>query len=826
MCIKVINLAGEWSLKQKKCKISYKASVPGQVHLDLLNSGEIEDPFYRDNESRLQWIGENDWEYSRGFTVPDGFLNMKKVLLRCEGLDTLATIKINGRVLGKTDNMFRTWEFDVKEFLKPGKNFINVFFESTIPYINKKIKQRFLPSWSGKREIEGRAYLRKEPCNYGWDWGPILITCGIWRNIQIIGFDAVRIDNVLIKQYHHGKKSVDLEVIVEIEKAARKKLNAEISLLYEGKVIAKSEEVFNGSRLKTQLKVNQPKLWWPAGMGDQPLYQVVIDIKDSNGNVLDHQSKRIGLRTLKLIRKKDKWGESFYFEANGIPFFAKGANWIPGDAFIRNMSKDNYLHLLQSSVDAHMNMIRIWGGGIYEEDVFYDICDELGITVWQDFMFACSTYPTFDKEFMDNAKVEFGDNIKRLRHHACIALWCGNNEMEVGLVDNKWNEKSMSWKDYSKLFDKLIPKCVEELDPQRDYWPSSPHTSMGNRNEHNNMDSGDAHVWDVWHGAKPFEFYRTRMNRFCSEFGFQSFPEPKSVGQYTIPEDRNISSYVMEHHQRNGKGNTLIMLYMLQWFLSPKDFKSTIWLSQILQALGVKYGVEHWRRNMPRCMGALYWQLNDCWPVASWSSIDYYGRWKALHYIAKRFFAPLLVSGVEDSKKGTVEIHVTSDLLKAKNGEVIWSLTTADGKNIENGSRKIKIVPGKSKKTDILDFSKQIKQFGDRNLILFLELEVDGEIVSRNIVTFITYKHLNLKNPQIETSIKSGEGNIFVLTLKSKYPAMTVWLETSKVECRFSDNFFFLQANKPYAIEVYSEKKMTEKQLLQCLKVHSLVNTY
>ena len=748
------------------------------------------------------------------------------MILRCEGLDTLASIKINGKLLAKTDNMYRIWEFDVKKFLKPGKNSISVLFESTIPYINQRVKERFLPCWNGQKEIKGRAYVRKEPCNYGWDWGPTLITCGIWRDIKILGYDTIRIDNVAINQFHHGKRKVDLEVEVEVEKISPKKIAAEISVMFDGEVISKTEEKLSSKKLKSLLTVKNPKLWWPAGMGDQPLYHVSVILKDSKGNVLDQKVKRIGLRTLKLIRKDDRWGQSFYFEANGIPFFAKGANWIPADSFVRSMTRERYFHLLKSSVDAHMNMLRVWGGGIYEEEVFYDICDELGITIWQDFMFACSTYPAFDKNFLDNVKMEFEDNIKLLRHHPCIALWCGNNELEAGLVEKRWNGKAMSWKDYLKLFDKLIPQCVQKLDPYRDYWPSSPHSPLGNREEYNDMRWGDAHIWDIWHGGKPFEYYRTRMNRFCSEFGFQSFPEPKTVDQYALPEDRNISSFVMEHHQKNSKGNTLIMLYILQWFLKPRDFNSTLWLSQILQGLGMKYAVEHWRRNMSRCMGALYWQLNDCWPVASWASIDYYGRWKALHYLAKRFFAPLLVSGVENPDKGTVEIHVTSDLLKEVEGKVLWSITTADGKDIETGFWKLKIPARKSRKIDTLDFSERIKEYGQRNLLINLELEVDGEIVSQNLVTFITFKHLKLKNPQIESKIKDEGEKGFVLTLKAKHPAMAVWLETSKVECKFSDNFFFMQSNKPHTVEIIPQKKMTEKQILRDLKVHSLVDTY
>jgi beta-mannosidase len=544
-----------------------------------------------------------------------------------------------------------------------------------------------------------------------------------------------------------------------------------------------------------------------------------------DGTVLDTASKRIGLRTLRLRRNKDKWGESFEFVVNGIPFFSKGACWIPADTFAPNLKDDDYRDLIQSAAAANMNMLRVWGGGFYEADIFYDLCDELGICVWQDFMFACATYPTFEDKFLENVRQEVKDNVKRLLHHPCIALWCGNNEMEQGWVGDKWNDTQMSWEDYSRLFDKLLPDLLHELDPERDYWPCSPHSPLGNREDFNNPNWGDAHLWDVWHGKQPFEWYRTALHRFCSEFGFQSFPEPKTANAYTEPQDRNITSYVMEHHQRSGIGNTTIITYMLDWFRLPGDFDSTLHLSQILQGMAMKYAVEHWRRNMPRTMGTLYWQLNDCWPVASWSSIDYHHRWKALHYMAKIFYAPLLISGVENAETGTVEIFITSDLIKPVKGEISWELTDVDGNSIHKGDQTVEIAYGSSRCVRVLELAEDIKRYGPRNLMLWLELKVKGEVVSTNFVSFVKPKHLELLRPEIKTDIIK-QGDEYIATLTTKAPALWTWLELKDIDAHFSDNYFHLIPGKPLEITIHTYKPLSLAIIKKNLRVQSLIETY
>jgi beta-mannosidase len=545
---------------------------------------------------------------------------------------------------------------------------------------------------------------------------------------------------------------------------------------------------------------------------------------DKDSSILDTVVKRIGLRTLHIQRKKDQWGESFQFVVNGVPFFAKGACWIPADTFAPHLKYDDYANLIKSAAEAHMNMLRVWGGGFYEADAFYELCDELGICVWQDFMFACATYPTFDDAFMENVRAEFDDNIRRLRHHPSIALWCGNNEMEQGWVGDEWNDRQMSWEDYSKLFDKLLPEIVNKLDPERDYWPCSPHSPHGDRNDFNNPDWGDAHLWNVWHGKQPFEWYRTAQHRFCSEFGFQSFPEPKTVYGYTAPQDRNITSYVMEHHQRSGIGNTTIMTYLLDWFRLPDEFEATLWLSQILQGMAMKYAVEHWRRNMPRTMGTLYWQLNDCWPVASWSSIDYHHRWKALHYMAKQFFAPVLVSGVENIEKDSVTIYINSDLMEPCMGELSWTITEVKGKTILKDKKQVEIERG-GHQTSVLNLTKYIKDYGVRDLMVWLDLSVNGKSLSTNFVTFARPKHLELCQPDIKSTV-SLENSTPVVTLASKAPALWTWLELADVDAHFSDNFFHLRPGKPVRITISTQEPLSLVKIKKNLRIRSLIDTY
>jgi beta-mannosidase len=825
--MRTIELSGAWTLHRAGQKKSWPATVPGCVHTDLLAAGEIQDPFFREQESLVQWLGETDWIYERTFRLEE-LPAESCVRLRCEGLDTLATITLNGAEVGRTDNMYRTWEYEIGSLLQPGNNRLAIRLDSAVRYVQERQALRPLPAWGAPREIPGRAWLRKEPCNFGWDWGPVLVTAGIWRPIRIVAFDTARLTDLEIRQQHAREGGVSLDVAVQAEVCeGAPPLEANIQVLYKGGVVASTRARLEQGVARARLTIKNPQLWWPNGMGEQPLYEVKAELL-ANRVALDHAARRIGLRTLRLDRHADEWGETFQFVVNDIPFFAKGANWIPADAFASRITRLEYATLIKAAAVANMNMLRCWGGGIYENDAFYDLCDEYGLCVWQDFMFACSTYPSFDAEWLENVRQEAEQNVRRLRHHPSLALWCGNNELEQGLVGTEWSAHQMGEADYGRLFDTLLPEVVARLDPQRDYWPCSPHTPPpGERRNFNDPARGDAHLWEVWHARQPFEWYRTALHRFCSEFGFQSFPEPRMVATYTAPEDRNVTHPVMEHHQRSGIGNTVILQYMLEWFRMPTGFANTLWLSQVQQALAIKYAVEHWRRNRPRCMGALYWQLNDCWPAASWSSLDYAGRWKALHYLARRFYAPLLVSGVEDASAGTVEVHLASDHLRACQGEVQWRVTLLDGTLLRDGSRKYQLPARSSAVQTTLRLADLLQKHGPRDLLVWLAaLDEKGAVLSTNLVLFCRPKQLELPAPRIRVDVRAWDDNSYAVTLTARHPALWVWLTLEEVDAKYDDNFVCLEPERPVRLRVTPATRMKIEQFRQALQVSSLRDTY
>ncbi|MBK1879078.1 beta-mannosidase [Pelagicoccus mobilis] len=830
-----VDLNGEWTLAQVGRSKEIKGTVPGCVHADLIAAGEIDDPYYRDNEDHLQWIGEVDWVYSRSFEVSSEIVECDTVLLDCEGLDTFAEIRLNGVEIAKTDNMFRHWKVDTKNALKAGTNDISIIFRSTYPYIKQKQEEHPLHCVGrGETTVDGSNWVRKEQCNYGWDWGPILVTCGIWRSISVQAWSHAKIGDLKIEQSHIDDGKVRMLSKVGVtDFDAGSPATLECTLSYNGDVLNTNAVRVDGDELEVDFVVDQPQLWWPAGTGAQPLYDIEVKLLSSDGECLDSQRKRIGIRRLELIRETDEWGESFVFRANGRDFFAKGANWIPADTFDARVTSEQLRDLLVSAVDANMNCIRVWGGGLYERDEFYDLCDELGLVVWQDFMFACSAYPAHEKSFLENVRQEAIDNVKRLRHHASIILWCGNNELEQIDPVIGDGERQMRWHHYSELFDKLLKEVVDSCDGERTYWPSSEHSPVGNRvgyDEDGKKCSqdprwGDAHLWDVWHGREPFEWYRGSYHRFCSEFGFQSFPHPATVESYTKESDRNITSYVMERHQRSPIGNSAIINYMLDWFRLPVGYENTVWLSQILQGFAIKYAVEHWRRNMPRCMGAVYWQLNDCWPVASWASIDSHYRWKALHYAARKFFAPVLISGVEKPESKSVEIHLTSDEVEQQElrVEAYWCCMNGDVELVyketertpRNGSRRV---------TD-LDLSAVLERDGPRGGLLYLKALSGEEVITDNLVYFAKPKHLDFGKPEITTELSSNDAGDSILTVSTDKPSFCVWLGIEgDPDVRWSDNFFPLMPGHPVVVRMGESSKVED--LKTAIVVKDLTDTH
>ena len=808
---RALSLNGAWRVAKAGDLLWLPATVPGCIHTDLLAAGKIPDPFHRDNEKELQWIGEADWTYRRRFEVPAEILKHDRVRLHCDGLDTLAVVSVNGQKVGAADNMFRTWEFDVKSLLQPGENVIEIAFASPLPLMKARHAARPLYEWIGPHETPGRAWVRKEPCNFGWDWGPVFITCGIWRDIGIVAFNTARLDDVLILQNHLDKGRVELHVEISAEQVGDAPLRAAVAVRQSNRKVAETEVPLQSGKGRAVLPVTNPKLWWPAGMGGQPLYEVEVQLLGAGGKLLDRTRKRIGLRILKVLTPEGD--QPLRLEVNGVPFFSKGANWIPADAFPNRVTPEILRRYVADAVAVNMNTLRFWGGGYYEEDALYDACDELGVCVWADFKFGCSSYPAFDEAFMENVRIEARENLRRLRHHACIALWCGNNEIGL-MTKDEWSDKSMGRADYDKLFKNLLAQQVQELAPQANYVSGSP-------------DCGDTHNWQVWHGNKPFDYYR-QLTGFMSEFGFQSFPEPKTVRAYTNESDRaSVVTPVMKWHERNsdGQGCEKMRDTMLRYFQPPKDFDATLWLSQIQQALAIKIGAEYWRQTMPKSMGCVFWQYNDCWPVASWSSVDYFGRWKALHYLARRFYAPVLVSGLENAANGTIDVFVTSDRIEDVRSKLQWNATDAEGKPLDGGSLTVEIPARQSRKVTTLDLGKLCQQRGANNILTWLKLDVGGETVSDNLVLFTAPKDIKLADPQIKPAVqKTRDG--FLVTLLATKPALWAWVSLDEADARYSDNFVHLAPSVPQKILVHPSRPISEREFARQLRVQSLFHTY
>lgn len=796
------NLDGTWHVSKAGTTDWIPAHVPGCIHTDLLAAGKISDPFYRENEKDVQWVGQTDWLYRRTFNVSSELLSRKYISLRCDGLDTLATISINGHEVGQADNMFRTWQFDVKPLLKPGENKIEVLFKSAAAFVAALEEKR-----NENKGVTGRAWLRKQPCQFGWDWAPTLITCGIWRSMALEALDDARLDGVLILQDHSASNRVELAIQVDAITPAQSPIAARATVSHQNKPIGKLQFELADGKGSGQFPISNPKLWWPNGMGEQPLYDVRIELLKGK-EVIDSTTKRIGLRT--LVAREATSDEPMHFLVNGVKFFAKGSNWIPSDAFSTRITPERLHRYVADAAAVNMNMLRFWGGGYYEEDALYDACDEMGICVWADFKFACASYPAFDAKFVDNVRHEVRDNLKRLRHHPCIAVWCGNNEVSL-LVKDDWSIFSMGRDGYDHLFKQALAEEVKNYSPQTCYVSGSP-------------DCGDVHYWEVWWGARTFEAYR-ELSGFLSEFGYQSYPEPRTVNAYTSAEDRDSTmSDVMKWHQRCPEGNVRIKNMTGNYFRSGKDFESTLWISQIVQSYGIKMGAEYWRQNMPRSMGCLFWQYNDCWPVASWSSVDYHGRWKALHYAARHFYAPALVSGLENEKTKSVDVFVTSDHPEISRGTLEWRITDVHGTLLNDGTVAVEIPSRKSQQVRTLDLMSLSNAHGGDNLLVWLRLLVNEQEVSRNLVTFARPKDINLLDPKLKTEITETDSG-FKVKLSAAKPALWTWLSLP-IDARFSDNFVHLDGQNPIEITVIPSQSISRAEFEKTLAARSLYDTY
>lgn len=798
-----IMLNGQWELAEAGNDRLCEVQVPGSVLSGLYGAGKIEDPFYRTNEDVTRELFRKDYEFSRTFVAAEDILKEEKIILVCEGLDTLADIYINGQKAGSADNMHRTWKLDVKEFLHSGENQIRIVFRSVFKYIeayeyedNKEI--HYVPCGG----MKGNQLIRKAHCMFGWDWGPQTIDAGIFRDIYLEAYSHPRIEDVKITQ-RHGDNAVDVCTTVAVSGDAVDKCQVRVSIRKDMtsvcgnghavqetgdlEIYADGAVLLNSNSVTLTGRIHNPKLWWPNGYGDQPLYKVKVELLDEDGEVLETITKRIGLRTLTISQEKDLWGKEFAFCVNGVKIFAMGGNYIPEDCIYSRITPELQEYLLESCKRANFNCVRVWGGGYYPSDHFYDLCDEMGLIVWQDLMFACNVYD-LTEEFEENITKEITENVKRLRHHASLGLWCGNNEMESAW--DHWPEVQSESKylraDYIKMFEHVVPKAVKAADSETFFWQSSP-SSGGCFDEPDDENRGDCHYWDVWHGQKPFTDYQKHYFRFCSEFGFQSFPCLKTVESFTEEKDRNIFSRVMENHQKNPAANGKILYYLSENFRYPENFRKLLYVSQILQGMAMKYGVDHWRRHRGRCMGTLYWQINDNWPVASWASIDYFGRWKALHYMAKKFYGPQAVSMCMDGD--TMQVYLANESMEAQSYQVVFYVKNMECEILEKITGKGTVGVQESGQILTVDVS----GWEDKKYEIFLEAEVtlaDGRVL-RDVETLVPYKYLELDKPEITAEVEEQD-DAFVIHLKSSCFSPFTAVGFTDVDATLTDNFFHM----------------------------------
>lgn len=823
-----------WTFRQAEEGDWLQATVPGTVHTDLMANGVIDDPYYRLNELDVQWIDKTDWEYKTTFTADKNMLDRDRVQLDFKGLDTYADVFLNGEQILVADNMFREWQVDVKELLKNGENELRILFKSPVKTgLEKYDANGFVyPGAENDQAERGQVedgkrvsiYTRKAGYHYGWDWGPRLVTSGIWRPVSLKAWDEARIENLQIVQNEVSEEKATFTAVFEVE--AEKRGKAVLTVKNDDTVLASAEiQLQEGiEKYEVDFEIQSPKLWWTNGLGEAHLYNITGELQAGERKI--SEKTRIGVRTIELVREEDEHGTSFYFKLNGHPVFMKGANIIPNDMFIPRVTDENYRTMIETTKNSNMNMLRVWGGGIYEEDIFYDLCDENGILVWQDFMFACAMFPN-DEPFLENIRQEAIDNVKRLRNHPSIALWCGNNEILTAW--NTWGWKGIAerqgedvpekvWQAYVDIFHKTLPEVVEEFDPSRSYWGSSPSSGLGVQAD---LVNGDEHYWGVWWGKEPFETYATHLARFMSEYGFQSFPEMSTVKKYAEPEDYDIYSEVMKSHQRSSIGNETIEYYMLKEYKKPRDFASFLYVNHVLQAEGIKFGLEGHRRAMPFTMGSLYWQLNDVWPVASWSSTDYYQKWKALQYYVKKGFEQVLVSPYEDELK--FKVGIVNDRLEQVNAQLVLKLMDFDGRVIWEAASLVEIPANSSR--DYFNENKEefLARKDTRNLLFSAELIENGKSVSRNVFFFRPFKELNVPNPQVDHTIVKAD-NGFQIELKTDKLAKNVYLQIGDEEGFFTDNYFDMLPGEKITINL--KTKISEEKLNELLTVRTLDDAF
>jgi beta-mannosidase len=806
------------------------AKVPGDIHLDLLANKKIPDPFYRDNEAKLQWIENESWEYRLNFDATPALIAHSNIDLVFDGLDATATVYLNGAQMLAPDNMFRTWRIPAKAHLHAGSNQLRVVFPSPIEAAKEAAAR---DPFRLNSKTEDKTYVRKAAYEYGWDWGPRFVTSGIWRPVRLEAWNKVRIADFAIRQPDVSSEVAHLDAQVEVDAATAGVARVTVSYHQSGAptgiqvpFVTTAATLHAGRNvIDLPIEIRKPSLWYPAGYGGQPLYEFTAQV-GVGGQWAETRTVKSGLRSIVLDRHLDQWGRSFQLVVNGIPVFAKGADVIPFDSFPNRVTTADYRRILESARDANMNMIRHWGGGYYETDEFYQICDELGIMVWQDFQFGNDWQPgTY--AFKLNIEAEADDQVRRLRNHPSIVVWCGNNETELAF---SWAPRPtlpadirlFMWQDYLTEFSGILPRVVARLDSETPYWPSSPSADYENITP--TFHTGDDHIWDVWHGRVPFSTYETHHSRFVTEYGFQSFPEMRTIEAFTQPEDRTgIFTPVMLAHQKNHEGNSIIHDYLLRDYPEPKDFPSFLYVSQVLQAEGIKIGAEHFRRSRPETMGSIFWQLNDCWPVASWSSIDYYGRWKALQYYARRFYAPTLVS--PHIENGSLKVYIVSDKTEARAANLRVRLMDFEGKVLLEDTHAVDVSPLSSKV--YLDWPlKKITDAGAADtsrVFVVSDLSSDGAEVSRNLIYLAPTKQVHLKPATLRVETTGTNGK-YKIRLTSPVLARDVYLSFGDLDAKLSDNYVDILPGE--SIEITATTSASLDTFKAQLRVISLTDAF
>lgn len=812
----IIEINDGWKLRQARLANSYPATVPGCVHTDLMANGIIENPYYRLNERNVQWIDKEDWEYTTTVWVDSGMLSDDRVMLECDGLDTYCDVSVNGTTVIKADNMFRRWEADVKHLLREGNNDIKVYFHSPV-----KID---LPKWEaddyhymamndqsengGLLDRKISVYARKAGYHYGWDWGPRLVTSGIWRPMRLHSWSDAIIDDVFINQKSVTGKKAEISHEVTVE-ASGDIQGAEVIAkdADTGKVLARKKVDLTEGRndITLPVTISNPRLWWCNGLGKPEMYTFET-LLINGSDTLSVDRTRTGLRSLEVVNEPDKDGMTLYFKLNGVPVFAKGANYIPQDMFLPRVTDNDYRRTIADAKDANMNMLRVWGGGIYENDIFYEFCDENGIMVWQDFMFACSMYPA-EGALLDNIREEAIDNVVRLRNHPSIALWCGSNECFVGWKQWGWKDNMMSQnpeaagrmdRQFHRQYFEVLPEVVEKYHPGISYRASSPYSGSMESCSDN---CGDTHYWGVWHSMHPTWMFNNVKSRFFSEYGFQSFPEYESVKLFTNGGgDLSLTSDVVQAHQRGGSwANSRIMDYLLSEYREPKDFKSFLYANQVLQGDAIKTAIESHRRQMPYCMGTLYWQHNDCWPMASWAARDYYGRWKAQHYFARKAFKSTIVTGAIHD--GILSVHTVSDNLRKQKGVLDIRLLDFNGNTLKSFSKKVDIDPN----TSAVVWSSPVGELlgGLDGNDCFVNVKLSGKegVIDSNNLYFNSFKELNLPQVNVSAAIAEADGG-YDVTLSADRFARAVFLSINGIDNFFSDNYFDIIPGEDVTVRV------------------------